>query len=91
MDVVEMEGDRNGGRPGRLVCGAGQGRSRPPWYLTAFSLIWRITGARAASAPSTIASACSRVMTLNAATAPRRAAASAISSPVAAMGMATPG
>ena len=45
------------------------GASRLPWNRTAFSLIWQMTGRPAASAPVTTASACSRVITLNAPTA----------------------
>ena len=44
------------------------GASRPPWKRTAFSLTCRMTGRPTRSAPATIASACSRVITLKAAT-----------------------
>ena len=40
----------------------------PRWYATQFSLIWSTTGKAAASAPATIASACSMPITLNAPT-----------------------
>ncbi len=48
---------------------AAMGRSWPPWKRTAFWLICRMTPCPALVAPATMASACSTVMTLNAATA----------------------
>ena len=72
--VVQVHRDRHGRR--RASGGAGAARaigSSAPWYATQFSLICRTTGAPAASAPATIASACSMPMTLNAPT-PRPAA-----------------
>ena len=49
-----------------LRAAAAIGASRPWWKRTAFSLICRITGRPAVSAPLTIASACSIVITLKA-------------------------
>jgi hypothetical protein len=56
----------DGDGQGVAAVAVAMGRKRPPWNFTAFSLICRMTGRPACSAPATMASACSRVMTLNA-------------------------
>ena len=70
LRVVEVDGDRElRGAGDRQRCEGD--RFGLPWYLTAFSLICKITGAFASAAPAVSASASSIWMTLKA-PAPRR-------------------
>jgi hypothetical protein len=67
LDMVQVQGQVHSGRTSNLLkrrCG----RTAPPWNFTAFWLTCKIAGAAAACAPAAIASACSSVMTLKAAT-----------------------
>ncbi len=64
--------------------------SSAPCQAAQFSLIWSTTGARTASAPATMASACSMPMTLNAPTPRPAARAAPVISPMAASGISAP-